>query len=79
MASADPLQLHRVDAQLLAAQRAEPPAPTAPLAIDVDLTDDSRVTLAIEVYRAHRATGRRKAIAYAWRALLRTPIQPVNH
>lgn len=80
MASADPLlQLRRVDAQLLAAQRSDPPAPTAPLAIDLDLPGDSRLTLAFHAYRTHRPVGRRKALAYAWRALLRTPIQPVNH
>ena len=58
--------------------RGEPPAPTAPLAVDILLPDDGPLTLAIHTYKTHRALGRRKAFSHAWHQLFRVPVQPVN-
>ena len=59
-------------------RRGETPAPTAPLAVDFVLPDDGRLTLAIHTFKAHRAHGRRKALASALGALFRKPLQPAN-
>lgn len=58
--------------------RGEPPAPTAPLAVDILLPDDGPLTLAIHAYKTHRALGRRKAFSHAWQQLFRIPVQPLN-
>lgn len=58
--------------------RSEPPAPTAPLAVDLLLPDDGPLTLAIHTYKTHRALGRGKALSRAWQSLFRIPVQPLN-
>lgn len=79
------LQLHRpvLPAKLTPAanveRRSETPVPTAPLAVELGLSDDGLITLAMHTYKTHRALGRRKAFARAFASLFRLPVQPVNN
>lgn len=64
---------HESECMGLCSSHGSIPAPTAPLAIDIDLPNDSRMTLAIHTYRVYRVAGHsfwpalRKAIRAARR------------